>query len=181
MKNTFFKQRSFYAVFLSVALSVLVVAGAAGAVTTISANINTGGTLTVSGMSTLGGNVDLGDAAVGDNYVVYLHGTTTVIGAQSFIFGSSTGATIEGQAEGSVYYDSTNKVLRLFDGINWYPVASSTDAGGGLIITGVDTNLIRFNVVPTGYMGLGTTTHHDNDYAVTSGPAILTIVATSTD
>ena len=103
MKNKFFRQRSFYAVFLSVTLSVVLVAGAAGAVTTISTNINTGGTLTVSGLTSLNGNANVGDATSGENDLVYLYGTTTVIGAQAFILGSSTATELSGQAEGAIF------------------------------------------------------------------------------
>ena len=172
MKNKFFKSKSFYAVFLSVVLSVVLVAGAAGAATTISTNINTGGTLTVSGESIFNGTMNLGDTTAD---LVYIHGAPRVIGAQGFVFGSSTAASLSAQKAGAVYFDSTNRVLRLYDGVNWYPVASSTDAAGSLII-GADNNLVRFNIVETAYMALGTTT---TQLFGTSGPAVLTVQATS--
>src|SRR3989338_2728441 len=178
MKNKFFRQRSFYAVFLSVTLSVLLVAGAAGAVTTISTNINTGGTLTVSSATKLNGNVNVGDATSGDNDRVYLYGTTTVIGTQALVFGSSSAASLSGQAAGSVYYDSASRVLRLYDGINWYPVASSTDAGGSLIITGA--NVVRFNNFNVGAMALGTSTADVYYGTDPGGRAVLTLQATTT-
>jgi len=185
MKNKFFKQKSFYAVFLSVVLSVVLVAGAAGAVTTISTNISTGGTLSVTGASTfsdngtfIGNRVNLGSpngSAAAQDDRVYLYGTTTVVGAQSLVFGSSTAESLSGQQAGAVYFDSTNRVLRLYDGVNWYPVASSTDAAGSLII-GAGTKLVRFNIIETAHMALGTTT---TQLFETAGPAVLTIQATS--
>ncbi|MBI1998714.1 MAG: hypothetical protein HYS73_00040 [Parcubacteria group bacterium] len=175
MKNKFFKQRSFYAVFLSVVLSVVLVAGAAGAATTISTNITTGGTLTVTGVTSLNGNVNIGDATSGNDDLVYLYGTTTVIGAQAFVLGSST-EDLTGQKEGSLYYDTENDRIRLFKGDgSWTTLASSTDASGGLTISG---STVRFNTIADGAMVLGTTTGFATD-ATTFG-SILTLQATTT-
>ncbi|MBI3019755.1 MAG: hypothetical protein HYY60_00295 [Parcubacteria group bacterium] len=174
MKNKFFKQRSFYAVFLSVVLSVVLVAGAAGAATTISSNVDTGGTLTVAGQTYINGNINVGNSITTGDDVAYLYATTTVVGPQAFVFGSSSADTLSGQVAGSVYYDSAGRVLRLYDGANWFPVASSTDSGGSLI-AGANTNLVRFNTVGSGMMALGTTTEAN----LTVGGTVLTLQATT--
>src|SRR3989344_1954922 len=176
MKNKFFRQRSFYAVFLSVTLSVVLVAGAAGAVTTISTNINTGGTLTVSGLTSLNGNANVGDATSGENDLVYLYGTTTVIGAQAFILGSSTATELSGQAEGAIFYSSADNLIRLYNGTSWITIASSTSGSGGLINT--SDKLVLFNTVATGYMALGSTTGLATN--ATTFSSVLTLQATTT-
>lgn len=112
----FFKNRSFYAVFLSVVISVVLVAGAAGAATTISANINTGGTLdvtgattlsstlTVTGATTLNGNITLGsdDAdvltinAVASTTANFQVGTDVSAPSDLFISGMATTTGLSG-------------------------------------------------------------------------------------
>jgi len=74
--KTFFKNRSFYSVLFSVVLSVVIVAGAAGAATTISTNINTGGTLTVTGATSLNASTTIGSAD-SNTFQIWANASTT--------------------------------------------------------------------------------------------------------
>jgi len=146
--------RSFYVVAISIFLSLGLVAAIASGATTISTNISTGGTLTVSGASTLTGVVTFGDVATLDN---------------SATNPSST-------AEGSIYYDTGDRVIKLYNGTSWLTVASSTDADGGLVLTDPG---VRFNSVATGYMALGTSTLPI--VSGDSGDSLLFLNATTSD
>jgi len=150
-----FKHRAFYAVVLSVVMSLALVAVMVYGATTISTNINTGGSLTVSGTSALTGAVTFSSVAI-------LQNSTTNPSSTS---------------EGSVYYNTSDKVLRMYNGSGWVAVASSTDATGGLIIGA--TNGVRFNTVASGYMALGTGIL-PVDVSKTSYSALLSLIATST-
>lgn len=170
MKNKFFKQRSFYAVFLSVVLSVVLVAGAASAVTTISTNITTGGTLTVSGITTFSG-------AVNATSTVLVDGVATF--EDQVVLDSATSDPTGAEA-GALYFDSTNQRVRLYknDG-NWATLASSTDGNGGLVID-ADQLSIRFNDISTGNMTLGTTTNTNLATTATMNSSVLVVQATTT-
>lgn len=151
------KNRNFYAVLVSVVLSVVFVAALASASTTISTNISTGGTLTVSGASTLTG--------------------ITTHSQQVVLYNSASNPT--SATAGGIFYDSTNRVVKLYNGSDWLTVASSTDADGGLILQ--NTNAIRFNSVASGYMALGTTTAPLLYPSAASGHAVLHVSATTTN
>jgi len=126
--------RNFYSVLLAVVISFAFVAIMVNGATTISSNISTGGTLTVTGASTLTG--------------------ITTHSQQAVLFNSTSDPS--SPAEGGLYYDSTNRVVKLYNGSDWLTVASSTDADGGLILS--DAVGIRFTAIATNYMALGTTT-----------------------
>src|SRR3989344_8231767 len=176
MKNTFFKQRSFYAVFLSVVLSVVLVAGAAGAVSTISTNISTGGTLSVTGSATFTNMVNGSSTMVMDGVARF---------EDQMILDSAT-SDPTGVEAGALYFDSTNNLIRVYDGTAWNTVATSTSAsqaGGDLILAslGSDTaleNMIRLKDIGNGLMALGTTSPV-LDSGVIDDLALLTLQATS--
>ena len=136
------KNRAFYAVVFSVVISLALVSYIATAATTISTNINTGGTLTVSGVSTLTDQVFASSTVIATGRI-QTYGQLVLQGATSdpTAFGA-----------GALYYDSTNRVVKLYNGTSWFSVASSTDASGGLILT--DNVGVRFNTIATGYMVL---------------------------
>ena len=140
------KNRAFYAVVFSVVISLAFVSYIATAATTISTNVNTGGTLTVSGVSTLTDQVFASSTVIAT-------GRMQTYG-QLVLQSATSDPTAFG--EGALYYDSTNRVVKLYNGTSWFSVASSTDASGGLILT--DNVGVRFNTIATGYMVLGTTT-----------------------
>lgn len=158
--------RNFYSVALAVVISFAFVAIMVNGATTISSNINTGGTLTVSGDSTLTGDV-------------FASSTMAVTGQASFydqVVLDSASSDPTGVSAGAIYWDTTNEVIRVFDGIDWNTVASSTDAAGGLILAG-DGQGVRFNTIANAYMALGTTTLPV--VAVDAGNAILHVNATT--
>ncbi|MBI4121331.1 MAG: hypothetical protein HY457_03715 [Parcubacteria group bacterium] len=139
----FFKKRSVYSVVLSAVLSLVFVTIAVSGATTIGSNISTAGTITSSGSifasSTANAVLVTGQARFYDQLVF-----------------DSAAANPTADASGAVYFNSTERVLKMYDGVNWVTVASSTDANGGLILTnGIG---VRFNSVDTNYMALGTTT-----------------------
>ena len=140
------KHRALYAVLLSVVLSVALVAIVVSGATTISENVSTGGTLSVTGISTLTG-------AVNASSTVIATGRMQTFG--QLVLQSAT-SDPSGPIAGALYYDSTNRVVKLYNGTSWFAVASSTNADGGLILT--DNVGVRFNTIATGYMALGTTT-----------------------
>ncbi|MBI2109522.1 MAG: hypothetical protein HYT93_05170 [Parcubacteria group bacterium] len=158
--------RNFYSVLLAVVVSFVFVAVMVSGATTISTNISTGGTLSVSGDSTLTGDV-------------FASSTAAFTGQTSFydivVLDNGT-SDPTGVSAGSIYWDTTNEVIRAFDGIDWNTVASSTDAAGGLILAG-DGQGVRFNTIANAYMALGTTTLPV--VAVDSGNAILHVNATT--
>ncbi|MBI4118354.1 MAG: hypothetical protein HY455_02380 [Parcubacteria group bacterium] len=159
-----FKKKSIYSVALSVVLSLMFVTLAVSGATTISSNISTGGTITASGSimasSTANAVLVTGQARFYDQLV----------------FDSAT-SNPTADASGAVYFNSTERVLKMYDGVNWVTVASSTDANGGLILTnGIG---VRFNSVDTNYMALGTTTLPV--VLPNAGKALLFLNATSTD
>ena len=88
----FITNKNVYSVILSVVLSFAFVAVSVFASSTISTNISTDGTLTVSGVSTMNGNVTLGDVA-GDVILSTgtLHASSTflVTGATT-LYGTTT-------------------------------------------------------------------------------------------
>ncbi len=170
-----------------------------------SGNIETAGTLTVTGASVLNGAVTLGDAA-GDAIIVtgnasttnsfevgndlYVNGMATTTGssgnlemrggltvgnattnslAGTILFaGYTTASEPTGVTQGTVYYNSTNKTLKMFDGSNWFTVGTTT---GGLSL---NTNNIRLDDLTLRNLTLGTTTQPS------AGKALVTLEATTT-
>lgn len=173
-----FLKRDAAILIFSISVSFLLVAIITSAATTINQNVNTGGTLTVTGASTLNGDVTLGDAAadvvlstggfqasstalVGGNATFY--NTITVSGAKGLVLGSSA-TDITGSA-GMIYYNSTSKVVKMHDGTSWFTVGTSTS---GWSLSG--TRLQPSDL--TNYTTFGTTTPQ--------GAAVLTVEATTT-
>ncbi len=159
--------------------------------TTISTNIETAGTLTVTGAAALNGGLTMdstkftvadgsGNTSIAGTLNVTgavwatstlqvtdsttFYNTVTISGAKGLVLGQ--GGTPSGNTEGMIYYDSTNKVIKLNDGSSWYTVGTTTS---GLTLLGSD---IKLSDLATQYMTFGTTTQ--------SGLSVLTLEATST-
>lgn len=184
------KKQQFFAISLSVVLSLLVVWAAASGATTISTNISTGGTLAVTGASTLTGvaTMDGGalltasSTAVGKfqvNGALNASSSIYVLGAARFDSGVGLGSansvaktllwsplTSDPTAsEGLVYYNSSSKVLKMSDGTAWWTVGTSTS---GLTLSGSRLQLADLGY----YLTVGTTTQR--------GLSMMTLEATST-
>jgi len=151
-------------ILLSVFLSVVFVAVAVNGATTISTNISTDGNLTVNGNSTFGN-----EAADVNLFTGTLQATTTALFSgvtrhyeTLALYKSGTAGTA---VEGGIYYDSTNKVIQLYDGTQWYIVGTSTN---GMTLA---NNLLRPSSLDY-YLTVGTTTQ--------SGLSVLTLEATTT-
>ena len=188
------KKQQYFAILSSVVVSLLVVWGAVSGATTISSNITTGGTLDVTGASTLtgltthtGGAIFVASStAVGKfqvNGAFNASSTLYVAGAARFNSGVGLGAentvaktllisalTSDPTAtEGLLYYNSASKLLKLYDGTQWANVATSTGTGG-LTASG---DRVQLTSLTEGYMTFGTTTN----YLQTS---LMTLQATGT-
>jgi hypothetical protein len=231
---SFLKRRSFYSVTLSVVLSIAFVSIVATAATTISTNVNTGGSLTVTGESTLTGAIfasstlavdgavtfndnstggtndfrvesdsntamlivdasadrigigtttpvamlsvgtDTANSVTGDVYLtgaLTVGATTTINSFEGSILFSNqhTGDPSSGADEGMVYYNATDKVLRMYDGSAWFTVGTST---GGLSTAGGGNRRVQMSNVSTDHLALGTTTIQSE--------SLLTLEATTT-
>jgi len=164
-------------VVMSSLVATLATAAIVAATTTIGANISTGGTLTVTGATALNGNTTLGNAATDVNLftgtlqasttalftgATTFYNTVTISGANGLVLGSSapTGSA------GMIYYDTTNAVIKLHDGSNWFTVGTTTS---GISLSG---NRLQLADLTTQYMTIGTTTQQ--------GFSMLTVEATST-
>ena len=160
------KSNNFFRVALSVFVSFVFVFAVTYAATTISTNISTGGTLTVTGTANVTGLTTLVNATStmltvsGNTYLA----TTTLTSGSPLVLGTLT-ADPTGRTEGSVYYNSSSKVVKLYDGSNWFTVGTTTS---GLTLSGNRLQLADLNY----YMTFGTTTQ--------SGLSMLTLEATST-
>ncbi|KKW11125.1 MAG: hypothetical protein UY50_C0020G0006 [Parcubacteria group bacterium GW2011_GWA2_49_9] len=163
---------------LSLVFSTLFIGVSVGAATTISSNITTGGNLTVSGTvgitglttmvyasstgQSLTGNLQVaGGAAVGSSVTNSLAGTI-------LLAGYTTAAEPTGVTQGTFYYNSTDKVLKMFDGTNWFTVGTTTS---GISLSG---SRLQFATLATQYLTLGTTTQQ------ASGQGVVTLEATTT-
>ncbi|MBI2047688.1 MAG: hypothetical protein HYT27_00970 [Parcubacteria group bacterium] len=138
--------RNFYSVALAVVVSFVLVAIMVSAATTISTNISTGGTLSVTGNSTLTGDV-------------FATSTLAVTGKAVFydqLALDSAASDPTGVTAGSLYWNTADSLIRVFDGADWRTVASSTSGDGGLILS--NDVAVRFNTIATGNMALGTST-----------------------
>lgn len=120
-----------------------------------------GGNLNVNGMSTTSsaGNISTqGGLTVGNATANTLAGTI-LFSAQS---SDPTGVT-----QGTIYYNSTSKVLKLFDGTNWFTTGTTTS---GISLSGARLQLADLT---TQFMALGTSS------TLVASP-LLTLEATST-
>lgn len=172
------KSNKIFSMALSVFVSFVFIFAVTFAATTISTNINTGGTLTVSDTSTLTGAVTMSSTLGVTGLTTLVNAsstmltvsggaylaTTTLTGGNSLILGTRT-TDPSGQTEGSVYYNSGSKVIKLYDGSNWFTVGTTTS---GLTLSGQRLQLADLNY----YTTFGTTTQ--------SGLSMLTLEATST-
>ena len=172
------KSNNFFRIALSVFVSFVFVFAVTYAATTISTNISTGGTLSVTDTSTLTGAVTMSSTldVTGKTTLVnasstmltvsgntYLATTTMTSGSRLILGTLASDPT--GDTEGSVYYNSGSKVIKLYDGSNWFTVGTTTS---GLTLSGNRLQLADLNH----YMTFGTTTQ--------SGLSVLTLEATST-
>jgi hypothetical protein len=159
----FIINKSIYSVVLSAVLSFAFVTVSVFASSTISTNISTDGTLTVSGISTMNGALHASSTLVATDAAT-LYGTTTIM-AQPLVLGLMA-TNPDGQTEGTIFYDSTSKIIKLYDGTDWFTVATST---GGAVLSG---SRIQFSDLATNFVTFGTTTPQ--------GASVVTLEATST-
>src|SRR3989344_4397374 len=178
---------------LSLVFSTLFIAVSVVSATTISTSITTGGDLSVTGTSALTGlttmvygsstsqslstNLMVGGRATttGSSGNLEVYGVLTVGNATAnslagtiLLAGYTTASEPTGVTQGTFYYNSTNKTLKMFDGSNWFTVGTTT---GGLSL---NTNNIRLDDVTLRNLTLGTTTQPS------AGKALVTLEATTT-
>src|SRR3989344_9068672 len=178
---------------LSLVFSTLFIAVSVVSATTISTSITTGGDLSVTGTSALTGLTTMvyasstsqsltgnllvaGRAATtGSSGNLEVYGGLTVGNATAnslagtiLLAGYTTASEPTGVTQGTFYYNSTNKTLKMFDGSNWFTVGTTT---GGLSL---NTNNIRLDDVTLRNLTLGTTTQPS------AGKALVTLEATTT-
>jgi len=172
------KSNNFFRIALSVFVSFVFVFAVTYAATTISTNISTGGTLTVSDTSTLTGAVTMSSTLGVTGKTTLVNASTTMLTISGNTYLATTTMTSgsrlilgtlasdpTGDTEGSVYYNSGSKVIKLYDGSNWFTVGTTTS---GLTLSGQRLQLADLNY----YTTFGTTTQ--------SGLSVLTLEATST-
>ncbi len=175
----FFSKRNIFSSFVSITLSVAVVTSVAFAASTISTNISTDGTLAVTGASTFTGvgtfngqlqasSTALFGAAV-TAYAGLTVGSATVANSLdgTILFKAQT-SDPTGVTQGTVYYNSTSKVLRLFDGTNWFTTGTTT---AGLLLS---NNRIQLDDLTVRFLTIGTTTQQG------TGQGMVTLEATTT-
>ena len=150
----FIKSRLVLQIAIATLAATFATAGIVAAATTIGSSISTGGTLSVTGASTLTGNVTV-SGSIAD--------TLTMAAGKGLVLGTSA-SDITGAA-GMIFFDTTNKVIRLNDGTSWFTVGTSTD---GMSLSGNRMQLSSLNY----YTTIGTTTQQ--------GLSVLTLEATST-
>jgi len=128
--------------------------------TTIDTSINTGGSLTVSGAATIGGAATLNGALTANSTATFTSGAT--MSDTLVLYNAASAGTA---TEGGIYYDSTNSVIKMYDGTNWFTVGTST-IGTSLYAPRLQMDSLSY------YMTYGTTTQ--------SGLSVMTLEATST-
>jgi len=178
---------------LSLVFSTLFIAVSVVSATTISTSITTGGDLSVTGTSALTGLTTMVYASstsqsLTGNLLVAGRATTTGSSGNLEVYGGltvgnatanslagtillagyTTASEPTGVTQGTFYYNSTNKTLKMFDGSNWFTVGTTT---GGLSL---NTNNIRLDDVTLRNLTLGTTTQPS------AGKALVTLEATTT-
>lgn len=162
---------------------------------TLTGNVTAAGTLAVTGATTITGLTTMGYASstgisltpgagtnalsVGGNATVTTNGNVETRGgltvgnattnslAGTILFSAQT-SDPTGVTEGTVYYNSSSKVLKLFDGTDWF--TTGTTSSGFLL----NNNQIRLDNLATRHLALGTTTQQS------SGNALVTLEATTT-
>ncbi|MDO8594467.1 MAG: hypothetical protein Q7R93_03055 [bacterium] len=160
----------------SLIFSTLFVAVSVGAATTISSNISTGGTLSVTGASTLTGLTTMvyasstGQSMTGN---IQIDGGMTVGSAVAnplagSILLQARSSDPTGVTQGTFYYNSTNKTLKMFDGTSWFTVGTTT---GGISLS---NNHIKLDDSALRDITFGTTTQQS------AGQALVTLEATTT-
>lgn len=90
-----------------------------GATTTISTNITAGGNLTVSGTAGITGLTTMVDASLTTQS---LTGNLAVDGQ---VLLTPAFSDPSGFVQGVLYYNSTNKLLKLYDGASWFSIATT--------------------------------------------------------
>src|SRR3989338_1150586 len=149
---------------LAVALAVAMVAYAS---TTISTDISTDGNLTVTGTSGLTGVVTITGAVKAYSGLTVGTGTTVNTLDGTILFKAQT-SDPTGVTEGTLYYNSTSKVLKLFDGTDWFTTGTTSS---GLLLS---TNRIQLDNLALRHLALGTTTQQG------IGKSLVTLEATTT-
>lgn len=171
--KSFFSGRNFFSGIVSIVLSVVFVASITFASTTISSNVQTDGTLSVTGISTFNGQLQASSTALFTDSVTVYKGLTVGSGTTAnaidgtVLFKAQATAPSVG-TQGGVYYDSVSKVLKLSDGTSWFTIGTTTS---GISLTGAR---LQLGDLATQYLTLGTTTQQS------SGQALLTLEATTT-
>ncbi|OHA27339.1 MAG: hypothetical protein A3C06_00620 [Candidatus Taylorbacteria bacterium RIFCSPHIGHO2_02_FULL_46_13] len=173
-----FKDRKFYTSLLPVVASGLIVAATVFASTTISTSISTDGNLTVTGVGTFNGQLQASSTALfGAGVTAYstvlvpsltVGATAASNSLDGTILFASRATDPTGVTQGTVYYNSTSKVLKLFDGTNWFTTGTTTS---GISLSGARLQLADLT---TQYLTIGTTTQQ------ASGQAVVTLEATTT-
>lgn len=175
-KKHFFNRHQSLTAAISVLASVVAVAGFVYGATTIGTNISVDGTLTVTGLSTMNGQFQasstalLGGAVTAYGTVLMPSLTVGASAASNSLDGTilfaSRATDPTGVTQGTVYYNSTSKVLKLFDGTNWFTTGTTTS---GISLSGARLQLADLT---TQFLTVGTTTQQ--------GLSMLTVEATST-
>jgi len=177
--NKSYRVKNFASILFSTVLSFIFVFAVANAASTISTNISTGGTLTVTGTTALDGGLTMdtdkftvanttGNTVVGGTFTVTgtsaLNETVTIAASKGLVLGSSS-SNLTGSA-GMIFYDSTNKAIKLYDGSSWFTVGTTTT---GVQLSG---NRVSLGDLTTQYMTIGTTTQ--------TGLSVMTLTGTTT-
>jgi len=164
------RKKDLIPILFSVFLSVVFVAVAVNAATTISTNITTDGTLAVTGASTFtgtalfNGNLQASSTALFTGATTF-YATTTIAASKLLVLGSSE-SNLNGASAGSIFYDSVNRSIKLYDGSQWFTVGTTTN---GVQLSG---SQIKMSDLTTQYVTFGTTTQ--------TGLSVLTVTATTT-
>ncbi|MDO8620566.1 MAG: hypothetical protein Q7R64_04445 [bacterium] len=161
---------------LSLVFSTLFIAVSVGAATTISTNISTGGTLSVTGASTLTGLTTMvyasstGQSLTGNLQVAggLAVGSAMTNGLAGTILFSAQSSDPTGVTQGTFYYNSTNKTLKMYDGTDWFTVGTTTS---GISLSGSRLQLADLTLQ---FLTIGTTTQQG------VGKSMVTLEATST-
>ncbi|MBI2627908.1 MAG: hypothetical protein HYW71_00520 [Candidatus Niyogibacteria bacterium] len=154
--NRFFNTRKTSGIIFASVMSFLLVVLVTQAASTISTNISTGGTLTVSGLSTFNGSVHASSTLLVTDVTRHY---------ETVAFSNSSAAPTA--VNGGIYYDTDDLLLKLYDGTNWVNVATST-GGSGIVVSG---NRMQLNSLSS-YFTFGTTTQQ--------GLSMMTLEGTST-
>jgi len=137
--------KKFFGALVFVVLATTVLAGTAYAASTISTNISTGGTLTVSGLSLLNGNASTTQLSVTDRIFVGTGGATTIFGNSStstFLGGISLGGGGLHLSNGGLRVATLVSCDTVDTNANGVFVCGADATGGG---GGTDTNWTYFN------------------------------------